>query len=322
MKVLIIKLTSMGDLMHALPALTDAVKVNKEISFDWVVDENFSSVPKWHPNVDQVITTNHRTWKKQIFNQNSREAFKRSLKKINNSHYDVVVDMQNNIKSSFISALCNFDVHGMDASSVRELPAHWSYKHLYKIPKQLHAISRQRLLLSNCLNYKINEKIIDYGITKTNFDKPKVNLPNRYVVLVHNASKANKLWPIKYWQEIINNLHTLGFSCVLPSGNKSEFHRAQKISTCSPHAYALEPMPLNNIAFIMDSSQGSICSDTGLAHLAALVGIPSITMYSVTDHKLIGTSGKNQKHIVSKNKKMESIFPQEIFNEFTSMKRI
>ena len=85
-------------------------------------------------------------------------------------------------------------------------------------------------------------------------------------------------------------------------------------------AYALNPQSLNKIAFIIDKSDGCICSDTGLAHLAALVGIPSITMYSVTDHKLIGTSGKNQKHIVSKNKKMESIFPQEIFNEFTSMK--
>ena len=76
MKVLILKLTSMGDLMHALPALTEAEQNIKNISFDWVVDKAFSSVPGWHPAVDKIIKTDHRNWKKQLFSSESREALK------------------------------------------------------------------------------------------------------------------------------------------------------------------------------------------------------------------------------------------------------
>ena len=110
MKVLIIKLTSMGDLMHALPALTDAVKAKKEISFDWVVDSNFSEVPQWHPSVNKVIKTNHREWKKQLLSKDSRKALQESINLINDTDYDLVVDMQNNLKSALISYLCNKEV--------------------------------------------------------------------------------------------------------------------------------------------------------------------------------------------------------------------
>ena len=95
MKVLIIKLTSMGDLMHALPALTDASKQIPNISFDWVVDENFSEVPLWHPNVKSVITTNHRSWKKNIFSNSLINELRNIKSALNTINYDAIIDMQN-----------------------------------------------------------------------------------------------------------------------------------------------------------------------------------------------------------------------------------
>lgn len=319
MKVLIIKLTSMGDLMHALPALTDAVKAKKEISFDWVVDSNFSEVPQWHPSVNKVIKTNHREWKKQLLSKDSRKALQDSINLINDTDYDLVVDMQNNLKSALISYLCNKEVYGMDRLSVREFPAHLAYSKKFHIPKNQHAIKRQRSLLAECLSYKITNDEIDYGIEISSFEKPKIVLPEKYIVLVHNASRKNKLWPVKYWQELIRKINNSGLSVLLLSGNKSELDRANEIVTSSDKAIALEPMTLNEVAFIINGAKGSVCCDTGLAHLSALIGIPSVTMYAVTDEKLIGTRGKNQTQLISTNKKMENIHPTRVWSKLAKL---
>ena len=91
----------MGDLMHALPALTEAKEHIADISFDWVVDKNFASVPSWHPLVDKTIVTDHRNWRRQLFSKKSRESLQQVLNEINGTQYDLVVDMQNNLKSAY-----------------------------------------------------------------------------------------------------------------------------------------------------------------------------------------------------------------------------
>ena len=133
MRVLIIKLTSMGDLMHALPALTDAAKQIPNIEFDWVVDENFSEVPLWHPKVKSVITTNHRSWKKNIFSTSLINELKSIKSTLNNTNYHAVIDMQNNLKSAAVSFLVKDSVHGLDKVSAREYPSHLAYKIKYDI---------------------------------------------------------------------------------------------------------------------------------------------------------------------------------------------
>jgi len=322
MKVLIIKLTSMGDLMHALPALTEASNAFTDISFDWVVDENFSEVPKWHPNVKKVITTNHREWRKQFFSSSSRLAFKNLIKDINHSEYDFVIDMQNNIKSAFVSYLCKQNITGMDYKSVREFPAQLSYSTQFNVPKNLHAVTRQNKLLAKALNYEENIKISNYGISKNNFLDPKLNLPSKFAVLVQNASWPSKQWPVNKWQKLINCLDQLDIYTFLPSGNATELERAKEIASCSEKAIALELMSLNEIAFLIDKADFSVCSDTGLAHLSAVVGTPSITLYGPTDVKLIGTYGENQEHIIAENKDINNIKVDEVVSKLPKIEML
>ena len=312
MKALIIKLTSMGDLMHALPALTEAGKNISNLEVDWVVDENFSDIPSWHPNIKEIITTNHRNWKKQIFRSASRKALYELKKKINYNNYDVVVDMQNNLKSAFISYLYKGKVHGLDRSSVREYPAHWSYSNYSKVSKKLHAIERQKILLSDALGYEYIEEDFDYGINKSKFIKPNIELPSKYAVLVHNASWPSKIWLIAYWQKLIKYFESKGISTLLPSGNKEELFIAKKISQNSPKSIALNLMSLNNIGYILDNAKICVCSDTGLAHLSAVVNTPSITLYGPTDVNLIGTKGKNQNHLIGKDNSITNILPNDV----------
>tara|TARA_Y100000588_G_C14136188_1_gene873904 strand:- start:67 stop:1044 length:978 start_codon:yes stop_codon:yes gene_type:complete len=315
MKILIIKLTSMGDLMHALPALTDASKQIPNIEFDWVVDESFSEIPLWHPKVNSVIKTNHRIWKRNIFSFKLLNEINNIKKILNNKNYDAVIDMQNNLKSAAVSYLIKEPVNGMDKESVREYLAHFAYQFKHSIAKDDHAINRQRNLLAMSLDYKIKEEKLDYGITTNNFKKPKLQLPKNYLFLVHNASWPSKMWPISYWQELIKYINQEGFVGLLPSGSIEEYERAREIASVSDQCIALKTLSLNETAFIINQAEGCICSDTGLAHLAALLNKPSVTMYSVTKTGLIGTKGKNQKHIISSDSKMESIHPQLVWKE-------
>ena len=315
MRVLIIKLTSMGDLMHALPALTDAAKQIPNIEFDWVVDENFSEVPLWHPKVKSVITTNHRSWKKNIFSTSLINELKSIKSTLNNTNYHAVIDMQNNLKSAAVSFLVKDSVHGLDKGSAREYPSHLAYKFKYKVSKENHAITRQRQLLALSLNYEFDTKDIDYGIQNDNFERPNLELPNKYLFLVHNASWPTKMWSISRWQELIQLINGEGYMAILPSGSKEEFKRAQEIASISTDALAIPAQSLNRTAYIIENAAGCICSDTGLAHLSALLGKPSVTLYSVTDEKLIGTRGNNQAHIISSDSKMDSITSQRAWEE-------
>ena len=321
MKALIIKLTSMGDLMHALPALTDASNIYPDIQFDWIVDENFSEVPSWHPKVSEIITTNHRTWRKQLLSGSLRRELKELKTKINVGDYDVVIDMQNNLKSAALSYFIKKEVHGLDKNSAREYPAHWAYVFKHGVSKNLHAVARQRSLLAQSLNYKIDDKSINYKVDKSVFRAPDFSLPNKYLVLVHNASWPTKLWPISHWQKFIELINQEGYTAILPSGSEEEIARAEEIVSSNNKAIALKKLSLNEVAYVIEHSLGCVCSDTGLAHLSAVLDKPSVTMYSVTDESLIGTRGKNQEHLISYDARMESITPEEVLKRLNSVKR-
>lgn len=308
----------MGDLMHALPAITEAKDQIPNIIFDWVVDKNFSSVPSWHPAINKTIETNHRQWKVNPFSAQSRDEIKRVIKTINDEDYDLIIDMQNNLKSAFISLLCKKSVIGMDAKSSREFPAHLAYKKKASISKKLHAIERQKNLLSFALNYESDLSKHDYGIEKTNFLKSKIDLPSNYAICVQNASWPTKQWPVKYWKELIMKLPQ-DLSLIFPSGNQMELQRAEEICNVSSKAIALDLLPLNEIAYLVDQASFAICSDTGLAHLSAITETPSLTLYGPTKTSLIGTYGINQNHLVANNSDMEEISVSEVLTELKEL---
>ena len=305
----------MGDLMHALPALTEAKEHIEDISFDWVVDTNFASVPSWHPSVDKIITTDHRNWKKQLFSKNSRKSLRGVINQINDNNYDLVVDMQNNLKSAFISYLCKHDVVGLDSKSAREYPAHLAYSKRINVDKKLHAIERQKKLLGDALGYEYEQGPINYGVSFNAFTKPNITLPDKYFVLVQNASWITKQWSIENWQQLILYLEDKGIDMLFPSGNLEELERAKEICSVSEKAQAIDLMPLDEIAYMVQHADFCICSDTGLAHLSALTGTPSITLYGPTKTSLIGTMGINQNHLIGDNEDINQILVSDVINE-------
>ncbi|AFJ03373.1 Lipopolysaccharide heptosyltransferase I [Methylophaga frappieri] len=301
MRVLIIKLTSMGDLMHALPALTDAVREFPGIIFDWVVDEAFAEVPQWHPAIRNIITTSHRRWKKSLWKTLRDGELRHFYRQLNTSDYDVIVDMQNNLKSALVSLLRRGPVAGLDKASCRERPAHLAYKVPIHVNPQQHAVERMRQIMAQALNYPSPTTPADYAADFTSYALPTLDfrLADNYLLFVHNASWLSKMWPVKHWQRLVLLAVEAGYQVLIPSGNQAEYLRAEQIAMVSGHAYALPRLSLNHMAALLQNATAAICSDTGLAHLAAVASTPALTLYGSTDPNLIGTFGQHQSHLVS-----------------------
>jgi heptosyltransferase-1 len=291
----------MGDLMHALPALSDAASAIPNIEFDWVVDQAFSDVPLWHPNVRKVIKTAHRQWRKQPLAAWKDGRLKTFYRELNADDYEVVIDLQSNLKSAFVSWLQKGEVHGLDKHHCREKPAHWAYKHRYQVELKQHSIEKLRALMAAVLRYEKPSTPADYGVNLAQYALPKLDfdLPERYLLFVHNASWLTKLWPLSSWQSLVKKAVERGYFVLLPCGNNEELQRAQQIAQVSDKAYALPRLSLNDMAALTQHAQGAVCSDTGLAHLAAVANIATVTIYGATDTQLIGTYGQKQHHIVS-----------------------
>ena len=301
MKALLIKLTSMGDLTHALPAITDAATVYPDIQFDWVVDEGFAEIPGWHPNVNRVIKTAHRRWKKNKRQTWLQGEFAQFYAQLNRDQYDVMFDAQNNLKSAVISLLRRGKVAGCDRQTAREYPAHWAYAEKYHIPLRQHAIARQRQLFAEVLGYPLPDTPADYGVDLSRLKLPAIELPDNYLVLVHNASWDTKLWPEDHWLDLIQQLADAGYSLLLPCGNDEEYQRAQRLAATSEHAMALPRLSLSEIAAVMNNARGAVCCDTGLAHIGGMLSLPSVSLYGPTDDQLIGAFGEYQVHHVARD---------------------
>lgn len=300
MRVLFVKLTSMGDLIHALPAMTDAKRAIPDISFDWVIEKSFSEIAMWHPAVRTIIPTSHRRWKKNLIGSFQSGEIQKFVKSLRKEKYDLVIDGQTSIKSALVMLMSRGLRCGLDQHSSREWFAHLAYQKKFFVDKDMHAINRLRILFSEALDYSYSsESMLDYGIANYAFAPLKFNLPKPYLVFVHNASWQSKLWPEPYWRQLCALAAREGLNVLLPWGNEAEKQRAIRIQMHNPNVFVLPFCSLSQHAVILKGSKGAICSDTGLSHLAAALGVSAVTLYGSTSTKLIGTTGKKQAQFVS-----------------------
>jgi lipopolysaccharide heptosyltransferase I len=297
-RVLLIKLTSLGDLIHALPALSDAQDARPGLAFDWVVDENFHEVAGWHPVVKTTITTNHREWRGALAKAETHGSISKTIEQIRSKEYDLVIDGQGNFKTALLSLFAKGPRAGFDSHSVREWIAHLAYQRRFAASKSAHAIERLRRLFASALDYAMPASPPDFRIRRERLVEPKVELPAEYLVFVHNASWKTKLWPERHWIDLIARCAQAGFRVLLPWGNSREEARAKRLTT-TPEVQVLPRLSLSEIGYVIAGAKACVCMDTGLSHLAAALDVPSITLYGSTDSGLIGASGASQVHLKS-----------------------
>ncbi|SUB23390.1 lipopolysaccharide heptosyltransferase RfaC [Avibacterium avium] len=295
MRICLVKTSSMGDVIHTLPALTDAQKALPHLQVDWVVEENFAEIPTWHSAVKQVIPVAIRRWRKQLLQRKTWQEWQAYRQLLQQNQYDAVIDAQGLVKSAlFAVRLAQGAKHGYDKHSARESLAALFYDERYAIDYQQHAVERIRQLFAQALGYALPNQQGDYGIAQ-HFPVQQ-SLPP-YVLLIHATTRADKHWCNQEWKKLAQNITALGLAVHLPWGNEKEKQAAEWIAQGIENAVVLPKMDLTALAQHIANAQAVVSVDTGLAHLTAALDKPNITLYGATNPDLIGTYGKNQYHL-------------------------
>lgn len=289
----------MGDVVHTLPALTDAARANPAIKFDWAVDEAFADIPAWHSHVENVFPVALRRWRAGLTSAAGRSEVTTFLKEFRATKYDAIVDLQGEFKSAFVGRLARGQRYGYDGASAREWGAQLVYPNRFAIAKGTHSMSRMRRLLAEALEYSYDPDLVDYGIERNRLPSSALRIDQPYIVFIHSTSWASKNWPEQYWRELGQHVTQAGFGVVLPWGSDAERERSQRIAEGLANAAVLPKLSISEKASIISGAAATVGLDTGLSHIAAALAIPSVTLYGATDPNMCGTIGANQIRITS-----------------------
>ncbi|WP_426415751.1 lipopolysaccharide heptosyltransferase I [Aestuariirhabdus sp. LZHN29] len=297
MRILLVKTSSMGDVIHALPALTDAQERFPFLRVDWVVEEGFAEIPSWHPMVDRVIPVSIRRWRKQPLRSIFSGQVKAFRNEIARERYDAVIDAQGLLKSAWITRQARGVTFGYDRNSIREPLASCCYRRRLGVPRDQHAVERIRQLFAQALDYPLPETRGDFGLQRDRFMPEVVKAEKPYVVFLHGTTRDDKHWPEPYWQTLCGMLAHRGYEIRLPWGNERERARAEAIARISPAATVLPKLNIAGVAAQLAGACGAVAVDTGLGHLAAALAVPTVSLYGPTSPGLIGAYGDHQLHL-------------------------
>lgn len=298
MKLLLIKTSSMGDILHTLPALSDAKKAYPDITIDWAIEPNFAEIPRLHPAVRRIIATPLRQLRRHPWQAYRQKKWQQLLRELRAEKYDLILDAQGLIKSSLLCLVARGQKCGLNWGSAWEPLATLAYHTRCQVDPNQHAITRMRQLFAAALHYPVPTTAIDYGINPALFPLSySLELTHPYLVFLHGTTWPTKLWPLAYWQALRAQCTKAGYHIYLPWGNLAEKAQAEAIASNDPNAHILPQLSLTEIAGVLTHAQGVVAVDTGLGHLSAALAIPTISLYGATDATLTGTQGQNQIHI-------------------------
>ena len=296
MKVLLIKTSSLGDVIHTFPAVTDAAEQIPGIQFDWVVEKAFADVPQWHPAVDRVIPISLRNWRKGWGKAWKSGAIQVFIKQLRQTEYDLIIDAQGLLlKSGIIGLFAHGPRAGYDRKSARDPWSALAYQHKYQVSRKLHAVERIRQLFAQALNYELGEDAeVNYGIRVGSESQQEEKKP--YLVFLHSTTWVTKHWPEPYWVELASQAIASGYRVLWPWYTPDERLRAERLIAGSGGSLAPKG-GLDSMAKLLSGADGVVGVDSGLAHLAAALERPSISLYGPTSTVLTGAVGPLQQNL-------------------------
>lgn len=289
MRVLIVKTSSMGDVIHTFPAVEDALAARPDIEFGWCVEEGFAGIVALHPKIRAIHRIAARRWRKSLFSAGTwREmlAFRGELRA---ESYDLVLDAQGLLKSAIAARQAAVPIWGLDRASAREPIAARFYAKGFAVPKGLHAIERTRRLFGQAFGYAPDLSRLASGIEPppSGYTAPA---GARTAFLLHGASRDDKKWSIVEWQAVARACLARGLTPLVTWSNEAERQVAESIAAV-PGVVVIPKSPLPEIAGALGRSDLAIGVDTGLTHLAAAFGMPTVAVFLSTQPGLTGPRG-------------------------------
>ncbi|TPI47913.1 lipopolysaccharide heptosyltransferase I [Mesorhizobium sp. B2-9-1] len=289
MKVLIVKTSSMGDVIHTFPAIEDVVRSRPDIDFDWCVEEPFTGIVALHPAIGTIHKVAVRRWRKRLLDGATWREMTGLRDALRASRYDLVIDAQGLLKSALVAIQAGAPIAGFDRASAREPSATLFYRHRYAVPRGVHAIERTRRLFGLALGYQPDLSSLDSGIVPPAGGLPGID--GQTAFLLHGTSREDKKWPVKDWIETARRLTDRQFTPVATWSNEAEKNVAEAIAGAVPATVLVAKSPLADVAAILGRSTLVIGADTGLTHLASAFGLPTVAVFLATEPGLTGPRG-------------------------------
>ena len=287
--ILFIKTSSLGDVIHHMPALTEARRHRPGDRLVWLVEEAFVPLVQLHPAVDDVIPVAWRRWRKSLFAADTWREILASRRQIGASHYDVVVDCQGLLRTGIISRFARGTRHGYDSQSIKERLASVFYDVRHRVSRSLHAVDRNRILTGRALGYE-PQGAPDFGL-----DRAKLaGAGSHYAIFLHATAQAQKQWPEENWIALGKALGRDGLGIVLPWGTEDERLRSERIAAALPNARVPARQPLDSVAKLIAGAEFVVGVDTGLLHLAAALGVPLVAIFAGSQPNLTKPVGSGK----------------------------
>lgn len=283
MQVLIVKLSSLGDVVHALPVLHDMHQALPGVQIDWVVEQGFAPLLCEAQGIRRVVPVALRRWSKTVLRTPGpvwREfsAFRRALQ---STRYDAVIDIHGLSKSAFVAWLAHGRRYAM-ANATRgsgyEAPTRWVADHAVALDPEVHVVQRARQVCAQALGYAV-PAAMRFGLGRRDLSNQRP-----VVALVHGTSRADKEWPVECWLALARRLHGQGLGVAFPHGSAEELARSEAMADALARegvAAAVFPrMALDALVRELARCAGVVGVDSGLSHIAVALDLPHVQIYN------------------------------------------
>ena len=283
--LLLVRMSSLGDIVHTFPAVTDIRRERPATTLHWAVEEDYVPLATLHPGVARVVPIAARRWRRQLLRGETWREIQACRKRLSETDYELILDTQGLLKSLAVARIARRAtrgrhhrcvLHGFGPGTIRERLATYGYDLRHEFAPEDHKITRYRSVAAQALGYPL-APAIDYGLARP--PRPGFAPSRRYAVLLHGTARAAKLWPEDAWIHLARALATKGLVCVLPWGSVEEADRARRIAAAAAPALLAPSMSIPQAAGLLAHASVVIGVDTGLMHLAAAFAVPTIGVF-------------------------------------------
>ncbi len=295
MNILIVKLSSLGDVVHTMPAVQDIRHALPHAQIDWVVEQSFAALAQRCEGVRHVIACDLRSWRKSWWHVDTRQAWAAFKTRLQLQTYDAVIDCQGLTKSALVARCAKLTPTGKryalanrTEGSGYEAPTRWLANVAVPIAPHTHAVERSRMLCANAMAYALAQGSgWDFGLKTLNASVGNARAATKTIAFIHGTSRADKCWDEAHWVSLGQRLMAQGLSVALLHGSANEEARSQRIAQAlgAPgHANATAQvwprMPLDALTDLLATCAGAIGVDSGLSHIAVALDLPHVQIYN------------------------------------------
>jgi len=333
-KILLVKLSSLGDVVHTLPVVQDIHAAMPDAQIDWVVEKSFAPLLSFfvddhrlNRTINRVITCEIRRWRKSPFSSATRSEWRAFKAALQAESYDAVIDLQGLTKSAVVSWLARLTPNGkryalanQTEGSGYEATTRWVADVAFHIKPHIHALKRSRELAALALGYRLDltpdfglKKAVDQQIrTRPTIENIAIPVTEKTLAFIHGTSRADKQWPLSHWQELGQRLIGAGYHIALAHGNAAEHATSQAIAqaislgSSGQGSVTVWPMlPLDALTAALAQCVGVIGVDSGVSHIAVALGLPHVQIYNFDT---AWRTGPDERNVVNQSTRQVSVF--------------